>query len=170
MNKILSIVFFALSVNSFAVDMAKTESYKTAYKELKDGSSIYVGKCSTHQGYEKKYYKITKTLVEYFEPGYDSRESDTQKHILHLESELIEATKTHLQFDSIADVDDLTVEKIESTKFKGLDLFRLNIGVGGGNGMYVVFNRTIKNRKVNYELMSSIMDGDVEFCDSKVWL
>ncbi len=43
-------------------------------------------------------------------------------------------------------------------------------GVGGGNGMYLVFNRTVTKGKIAYELMSEVFDGDVEYCDSKVWL
>lgn len=169
--KNLLIAIFALSTSvSFAADMSKTESYKTAYKELADGSNVYVGKCSTHQDYENKFFKVTKTLVPYFEPGYDARETDTINHTSNLEKELIEATKNHIQFESLADVDDLTVETITSTKFKGLNLYRLNIGVGGGNGIFAIFNRVVTKSGIKYELISSIMDGDVNFCDSKVWL
>ena len=170
MKSLLTLSLLALSFQSFAVDMSKTESWKTAYKELADGSSEYIGKCSTHQDYEGKHFKLTKTLVKYFEPSYDNRENDTKKHLKNIDPKLIKAVVEHLKFDTIADVDDLTIETIESKTFKNLDLIRLNIGVGGGNGMFVVFNKVTKNNKVTYELMSSVMDGDVEFCDSKVWL
>lgn len=167
MKNLVCILMVALTFQSFAEDMSRTESYKTAYRELADGSSKYVGGCSTHEDYQGKLFSVNKTIVQYFEPS--GREEDNQK-LSVLEPELIRATKKAIQNDSLATVDDLTVEKISSLKFRYLDLYRLNVGVGGGNGMFIVFNRAIKNGRVVYELMSSVMDGDVEFCDSKVWL
>lgn len=161
---------FALTLNVFAKDMSRTESYKDAYKELPDGSTEYIGRCSTHQDYENKHFKVTETIIEYFEPEYDMTEAEFEKKTSRMDKELKKTLVTKLQFDSLKDVDDLTLEKIVSLSFKGLDLYRLNIGVGGGNGMFLVFNKTKKNGKVLYELLSDIFDGDIEFCDSKVWL
>ncbi len=168
-KSILTLVVF-LSLNSFAKDMSRTESYKDAYKELPDGSSEYIGKCSTHQDYENKHFKVTKTIIEYFEPDYDMTEAEFDQKTKSMEKELKDTLVTKLQFDSLKDVDDLTLEKITSKTFKNLDLYRLNIGVGGGNGMYLVFNRTVSKGKIQYHLMSDVFDGDIEFCDSLVWL
>jgi hypothetical protein len=170
MKILLALLALTLTQNTFASDMSRTEDYRHAYKELKDGSNQYIGGCSTHQDYEGSQFIVTKTIIEYFEPSYDSPQTDVAKRIHKIEKELVDATLLHLKYDSLADVDDLTVEKIVSKKFKKLDLFRLNIGVGGGNGMYLVFNREVVNGKIVYELMSDVFDGDVEFCDSKIWL
>lgn len=159
-----------LTLNSFAKDISRTESYKDSHKELPDGSSEYIGKCSTHQDYENKHFKVTKTIIEYFEPEYDMTEEQFDLKTRKMEKELKETLVKKLQFDSLKDVDDLTLEKIVSKTFKNLDLYRLNIGVGGGNGMYLVLNRVISKGKIEYHLMSDVFDGDVEFCDSLVWL
>jgi len=161
---------FALTLNVFAKDMSRTESYKDAYKDLPDGSTEYIGRCSTHQDYENKHFKVTETIIEYFEPEYDMTEAEFEKKTARMDKELKKTLVAKLQFDSLKDVDDLTLEKIVSLSFKGLDLYRLNIGVGGGNGMFLVFNKTKKNGNVQYELLSDVFDGDIEFCDSKVWL
>lgn len=160
---------FLFSFSALAEDMSRTETYKEAYRELKDGTNVYIGGCSLHQDYEKKKFLVTKTLVKYFEP-YDMPADEFNQKVKNVERELIKIAAKDAGAESMIDVDDLTVEKIKSTKIDGLDLYRLNIGVGGGNGMYLVYNRTVVNSKPRYELLSNVFDGDVEFCDSKVWL
>ncbi len=54
--------------------------------------------------------------------------------------------------------------------FPELDLIRFNVGVGGGNGGYLVFNQVKEGSVVTYELMSSTFDSDLDYCDKKVWL
>lgn len=149
--------------------MSRTETYEQAYRELKDGTNVYVGGCSLHQDYEKKKFYVTKTLVKYFEP-YGMSAEEFKKKVKNAEPELLEIAGKDAGAESITDVDDLAIEKIKITKLEGLDLYRLNIGVGGGNGMYLVYNRTIVEGKPQYELLSNVFDGDVEFCDSKVWI
>lgn len=34
---------------AFAEDISSTETYSQSYIQLKDGSSHYIGKCSTHE-------------------------------------------------------------------------------------------------------------------------
>lgn len=165
MKNLVYILSIALSLQSFAEDMSGTES--SVYRDLPNGSSVYMGSCSTHENYEGDLFIVNKTIIKYFEPN--GSESDNKK-ISVLEQELIRAAMIVIQTDSLNHVDDLTVEKIFSLKFKNLDLYRLNVGVGGGNGMFLVFNRTINNGRIGYELVSYVMDGGVEFCDSKVWL
>lgn len=165
MKNLFYVLTFTVSLQSFAEDMSRTENYKTAYRDLADGTSEYIGACSTHEDHQDKLFVVTKTLVKYFTP---TNTADTNRRLSVLEPELIGATEQALQ--DISGVDDFTAEKISSLKLGNLDLYRLNVGVGGGNGMFLVFNRTIKNAHVVYELMSMVMDGDIEFCDSKVWI
>lgn len=170
MKSLLSLVLLSIALNSYAYDMSRTETYEEAYKDNADGSNTYVGGCSTHQDYEGKHFKVTKNLVPYFEPGYDAPETDTLKKIHVLDKELIAEAKDHLVVDSLSQVDDLTVDKIQSLTFKGLNLYRMDIGVGGGNGMILVFNKVKHGSKIEYVLMSEVFDGDVEHCEDKIWL
>lgn len=172
MKSTLLSFFLLLSLNSFAKDMSRTETYDESYVELEDGSSQYVGGCSLHQDYEGKLFFVDEVIVKYFEPEYKKPEL-TMKKLKHVEKELLEAgaegSGSSVK-DFFSNVDDITLEKITSSLFKGLDLYRFNIGVGGGNGYFEVYNRTVKNGVVKFEKLSHVFDGDVEFCDSSVWL
>lgn len=167
----LSLLF---TINAHAKDMSRTETYDESYREQEDGSNEYIGGCSVHQDYEGKLFTVTKTIVESYEPEYNAPAEETMKKLKHVEVELLTATATDSTETSLAEffsgVDDFTLEKISHKKFKGLDLYRWNIGVGGGNGYYEVYNRTEVKGQVKYEKLSNIFDGDVEFCDSKIWL
>lgn len=170
MKHVLFSALFLMSLNSYAIDMSRTENYETSYQTDAEGNEVYVGGCSVHQEFDGIKFTVTKTVVEYFEPR-DFSPSGFRKQMKGVEKELIAATESkQAGIDSLHEADDITVETIKSTVLKGLDLWRLNIGVGGGNGMFLVFNRTIQNGKPHYELMSNIFDGDVEFCDSTVWI
>lgn len=164
MKNSLLIISLLFSFSAMAKNMAKTESYEEAYKEI-DGYSVYVGACSLHP--DREAYTTDKTLVEYFEPRYEMKMEEFLEKVKPLEIELI--TEADKIVDGLPNADDFTATKITSTKASGLDLYSLNIGVGGGNGMILTYNRTVTNGKVHYELMADIMDGDVNFCDSKVW-
>ena len=88
-------------------------------------------------------------------------------------SEIKQAEKELLSLlgeDYLSDADDITLEKAVSSRFPKLDLYRFNIGVGGGNGYYEFYNRSLKNGKPVYTKLSNVFDGDVEYCDSLVWL
>lgn len=157
-----------------AADMSRSEKWEDSHRDLPDGSTEYIGGCSTHQDYEGKFFKVTKTIVKYFEPEYNAPAEQSMKKLKNVEAELLEATADVVNYSDMAEffssVDDITLEKIEHKKIKGLDLYRWNIGVGGGNGYYEVFNRSVVNGKINYEKMSHVFDGDLEFCDSTVWI
>lgn len=164
MKQSIFILSLLLSFSAMAKDMSKTETYEEAYKEV-NGYSVYVGTCSLHP--DREAFTTDKTLVEYFEPGYEMTMKEFLEKVKPLETELL--TEADKIVEGLPNVDDFTATKITSTKALGLDLYSLNIGVGGGNGMILTYNRVVKNGKVQYELMSDIMDGDVNFCDSKVW-
>lgn len=159
-----------LSFSALAKDMSRTESYDDAFKEASDGSLTYVGKCSVHQDYEGVNFNVSKVLVEQFELKYEMTKAEFMEAVKAVEPELINAAVATGEIYDIENSDDFAAERIVSTKFKNLDLYRLNIGVGGGNGMFLIFNRTVKNNKPNYEYLAFFMDGDVSYCDEKVWL
>jgi hypothetical protein len=157
--------FFVFSINGLAKDMSREEDYKIAYKDNSDGSVTYVGACSLHQDYEDKKFIVTKTLVKYFEPS-SLNKMQVMNKFRSIEKQLIDAVGG-LPF--ILDTDDITLEKIEHKKLKNFDLYRFNIGVGGGNGYYEVYQRVLINNQVSFKKLANIFDGDVEFCDSSVW-
>lgn len=160
-----------LSFSVSAKDMSRTEDYDAAYQEAADGSLTYVGACSVHQDMDGINFLVKGTLVDYIDSEYGTlTREEFLKKASALEIELINAAALRVGSELPESMDDFTAEKIESTKFKGLDLYRLNIGVGGGNGMYLIYNRTVVNGKPAYEFLAEIFDGDVEYCDSKVWL
>ncbi len=52
------------------------------------------------------------------------------------------------------------------SKYMTTNYVRVNVGVGGGNGLFLVFSQVGKT----YTLISQTFDKDVEFCDLKVWM
>ncbi len=172
MKNTLITLSLLVSFSTLAEDMSRTERWQDAQRELPDGSSEYIGGCSVHQDYEGKMFSVTKTIVKGYEPSWKTPE-DTMKKLKHVEKELLEAaaegTDGNLS-DFFNGVDDFTLEKISHKKIKGLDLYRWNIGVGGGNGYYQVFNRIMVKGKPTYEMLSHVFDGDLEHCDSLVWI
>lgn len=172
--KLLIVVLSIIAANSaMAVDMSKKEDYAQAYRERSDGTSEYIGRCSTHEDYAGKKFRVTKDLVETFEPnGMDEREFSEKVKVL--EPELLSAANKTMSEDDaesiLLNADDFTADKIRSLKFRKTDLYRLNIGVGGGNGMILVFDRQKKGTRIVYKLVSNTFDGEVIYCDSKVWL
>lgn len=169
MKHVLFSLLVLFSLNAKAADMSRTEDRDAVYSVEADGEEYYRGGCSTHQDYENITFTVTQTVVEYFEPKYLSELGFNQK-MKGVEKALIKTAAAEAGVSLLTEADDITVERITSTKFLGLDLWRLNIGVGGGNGMYLVYNRVVQNNKPVYELMSNVFDGDLVFCDSKVWI
>lgn len=170
MNFFLLLSTLLISNIIHAEDMSRTESYENVYKELANGEQVYTGACSTHQNYENTFFKVSEKLVEYFEPNYNERMSGIKKRLSKLEPELIAIAKKQLQINNFGEVDDLTVDKIEHWSYPNLNLFRMDVGVGGGNGIILFYNRVQKGPTIYYQLMSEIMDGDIDFCDRAVWL
>src|SRR5690606_21320361 len=62
---VLSLIF---SFSAFAQDMSQTETYDEAYAEKRDGTSVYVGRCSTHEAYQNKYFQVVAVVQKYVEP------------------------------------------------------------------------------------------------------
>lgn len=178
-----SILMLSLLVcgSAFAQDMSSTEDYKSAYVQMPDGSSRYVGKCSTHEDYEKFYFKTKKVIQKYTEPS-DMSEEEIQKMLAKFDKKLIAQVLKKLELDDIAGsnvdtvsifkdyVDDITAQVISHVVYPELDLIRFNVGVGGGNGAYLVFKKVKTASEGRFELMSYTFDGDLNYCDKAVWL
>jgi len=143
-----------------ARDMSRTERWQDAYTE--EGN--YVGRCQLHQDYQDIHYRVVAEVVSYFEPSYGN-EASTRAQLAGVPSGLIDAVEKQFAPEGMSFVDDITVETIEAAALPEVVLYRLNIGVGGGNGMYVVFQQLGDS----FELLSEVFDGDVEFCHAKVW-
>lgn len=172
--KLTLIALIALtSTMTFAKDMSRNEDYDSVFIEQGDGSTKYIGGCGVYPDYEGKYFTVEKTLVEYFEPQFDDSATVLEK-LKNVEKELLframEGSDETTVEGFFGSVDDFTLEKIKSTQFKNLDLYRFNIGVGGGNGYFEYYARSVVNGKVQYETLANIFDGDVNFCDIKVWI
>lgn len=178
MFKVLLALTFLISGVVSAQNMADTENYEDAYVEQPDGSTRYIGKCSTHESYENKLFNQKALIQKNVSPG-DLSYKEMKKILSKFDNALLKQVLVLLQInDSEANgdivnvfmdyVDDLTVDTISYAKKTSLDLIRFNVGVGGGNGAYLIFNKS-KNKSA-YELMSFTFDSDLNFCDKKVWL
>lgn len=163
-------ILIALSVlfmfsQAFAQDMSRTETYEEAYADNSDGSRSYVGGCSLHEDYEDKKFSVTATVIEYFEPDYQMPQEELLKKLSVMGPELLKAVVDFIGYDGEIGFDDLTLETIKY-KHSAQVFSRFNIGVGGGNGQYVTFMKTNQG----FKLVAHTFDGDLEFCDKKVWL
>ena len=160
--------------------MADKENYKDAYIDMPDGSSRYVGKCSTHEDYEKFYFKTKKVLQKYTDPS-DLSEAQIKAILSKFDKEVISLVLKTLNMYEISNsssevsilkdyIDDITVESISSVFGPELNLIRFNVGLGGGNGSYMVFNKIKNGSGITYEMMSYTFDSELNYCDQKVWL
>lgn len=176
MFKVLLFSFFILG-SAFAQDMSHTETFETAYVDEVDGSSRYIGKCSTHDDYEGVYFKSRKVIQDYAQPD-DMSEAQIEAFLKKFDKSIIRQMLENLAMYDIAEAgasevsiikdyfDDVYGEVITHKLMPGLTLIRMGFGVGGGNGGYMVFRKTAGS----YELMSYTFDSDVNYCDKAVWL
>lgn len=150
---------------AFAQDMSRTETYQEAYRQNSDGSRSYVGGCTLHEDFEDIKFKVTSTIIEHFSPDYRMPQGELLQKLSVMGPDLLSAVMEFISYDGEIGFDDLTLEKIQY-KHSRQSFFRFNIGVGGGNGQYVTY--MLMNNK--YKLVTHTFDGDLEFCDKKVWL
>jgi hypothetical protein len=180
MFKMLLVFTLVFSGSLMAQNMADKENYKDAYIDMPDGSSRYVGKCSTHEDYEKFYFKTKKVLQKYTDPS-DLSEAQIKAILAKFDKQVISLVLKTLNMYEISNsssevsilkdyIDDITVESISSVFGPELDLIRFNVGVGGGNGSYMVFNKIKNGSGITYEMMSFTFDSELNYCDRKVWL
>jgi hypothetical protein len=150
---------------AFAQDMSGTESYEEAYRSNEDGTRSYVGGCSLHEDFEDKKFSVTETVIETLDSSYGIPQAELLKMLAPMGKELLAAVMEYISYDGEINFDDLTLETIKY-KRSAQTFARFNIGVGGGNGQYVTFMNTSEG----YQLVTHTFDGDLEFCDKKVWL
>lgn len=165
MKIIIALSALLVFSQAFAQDMSRTETYEEAYRENADGSSTYVGGCSLHEDYEDEKFSVTSTIIEYFEPDYRAPQAELIKKLSIMGPELLNAVMEFISYNGEIGFDDLTLETIQY-KHSRQSFFRFNIGVGGGNGQYATYMKT----NAGYMLVSHTFDGDLNFCDKKVWL
>lgn len=167
MLKTLIVSFFLIST-AFAQDMSNQERYEDAYRTRTDGSSQYIGSCLTHEDYEGVNFKRASVMLDTIEPS-DFSIPELNRRLHRIDSNLLVAIAKSLDFD-LSDfkdyVDDITIDRIQMSKRLTANLVRANVGIGGGNGSYLVF----KQVGTTYTLMSQTLDGDLEYCDVKVWM
>ena len=175
------LVVLTLCGVAFAGDASRKEDVRTVYREMPDGTSKYIGKCSLHDVYLDEKFKVTDVIVEYFEPSQRSFK-ELKKVLRKLDPVALRLVlNTFGMFEVVGDdvdnltimseyVDDITVDRISFFANPSLDLIRFNLGVGGGNGGYVVLSREQINKdNFVYNKMSYTFDGDVNYCDEQVW-
>lgn len=164
-----------VSASAHAQNMANSESYDQAYKEMPDGSSRYVGKCKTHEDYKGKRFVVTGVIQKYVEP-FEYTVAQVKKIVDKVGMSAFRAlmkeffsekssSDTELMKKFAEYADDITIETIMVKDSQDLDLLRFNVGYGGGNGGYLVLLRTSNG----YKKMSLTNDSDLSYCDKIVW-
>lgn len=152
MKNLIAILALLCGHHANAYDMSKTENYQDAYND--EG---YIGGCSLHEDYEGVRFTATKVLVPYTETNLDN--------ILNkLDPKLVKKVEEKMVV-ALIDADDISVDLVSLKSNPSVELIRLNVGIGGGNGFYQVF----KKIGAEYKLLTFTFDGEVEFCDHTVW-
>lgn len=166
-----SLVVMGLFVwgSAFAQDMSTMEDMGTAYREMPDGSSRYVGKCLTHEDYEKINFKISKTILDTISPS-ELPKKELSTILSKFDNVLLSEVLNNLDIYDMADrgasrvsifqdfIDDMTVESVTLAQRSDLKLIRFNVGIGGGNGAYLVFNESvISGRKTSSSCLLPLM-------------
>lgn len=181
MFKLLMLISIFCTTTAFAQNMAGNEDWETSYQNMPDGSSRYVGKCSTHEDYEKIHFVLGKSLQDYVDPD-DLTEEQMSEVLAKFDKEAIEMLLKAFSLYEVGEqgesevsifknyVDDFFADVIIHKSRPQLKLIRFGMGVGGGNGGYVVLNQVKKGSKITYQLMSYTFDSDLNYCDKKVWL
>ncbi len=167
-KQLVATIIGIMMVSAYAQDMSRTERYEDAYRTNSDGSSEYIGSCTTHEDFEGKNFKQSSIILETLIPG-NLSETDLKRRLMRIDSSLLNQIAERLDFnlnDFKDFVDDITIDRIQMSKYSTSYFVRANVGVGGGNGSFLVFSQVGKT----YTLMSQTFDKDVEFCDLRVWM
>jgi hypothetical protein len=180
MFKTVLIGSLLISATAFAQDMSKNEDYESAYIEQADGSSKYIGKCLTHEDYENSQFNVKNLIQKYVEPA-ELSDQDLKALVKLIGADAVKKVFKVLGMNEISEegasqvsifkdyIDDITVEAIELKGRHELNLLRFNVGIGGGNGAFVVLNQVTTGTKRKLQLMSYTMDSDLNYCDRAVW-
>jgi hypothetical protein len=172
---VLSVVFFSQA--SFAQDMSNQETYEQAYRQMPDGSSVYVGKCKTHESRPGKTYKVSGLILESvstvgmkFEKAKKIVDQVGVVPFRMMMKEyfgtLADLSSDHKMIQEFIDyADDLEIDVISLIAKGNREFIRFNVGYGGGNGGYLV----IQKNGDSYQKISKTEDGDLVYCDASVW-
>lgn len=177
MFKSLAILVFIFCFQVNAQDMSKTETFESSYLDMPDGSSKYVGRCTTHEDYKNVYFKSKNVFQKYVE--IDSLTDLQIKNMMARfdKAILVKVLKT-LELYEVAGsgtsmgeifknyVDDFMGEVMTHESYPNTTFIRIGFGVGGGNGGYMVFSKTSQGIK----LLSYTFDSELVYCDRSVWL
>ena len=161
--------------HSYAKDMSKTESYKDAYKSMPDGSTRYIGKCSTHEDKTDEYQVIKVIQRTSFPGGWKKSQAQAffdkigEQHFKLIMSNFFEFAKSSSHEGMLSEfiefADDIKVETIQ-LKGNSRTLFtHYNVGHGGGNGGFLV----LLDAGYQVKKISKTNDGSLEYCDVLVW-
>ncbi len=165
MKLVIGLSLFVAST-SFAQNMVNAD-IKDPYKDMPDGSSVYVGKCKTHED-RKDLYRVVKKIQTTID-RYDSQWTNKIRRAIDkvgTEAFMIMAKSFWSSIpEFIENADDLTIERITLNGIPEMDLIRFNVGYGGGNGGYIVLEKTSSG----YRKMSVTNDGNLDYCDKRVW-
>lgn len=167
LKTLIATLCLVFSFQSFAKDMSATEVWDDVYVD-KDMGYLYRGGCSLHEHYLNEKYKLNQTIVKYFEP-YSSPKLEFTEKMKDVDSNLLATIANEFGEDYLKNADDLEIHSVQSFLNPHYSLTRLNIGVGGGNGIYLFYLKTNNNQPL-YLKVAQTVDGDVNFCDELVWM
>lgn len=175
MKSLFLTFILVFSFSAFAENMAG-QDLEHAWLENADGSQTYVGLCSTHE--HSKLTKRTKVIQKQIKSArLDERQIDNlvkkvDRQLWKLVAvdsdarEILEGEDQSLENILTDYFDDIAIDLVSNKARPNLQLIRFNIGVGGGNGMFLTYAAT----KKGFKLMSKTLDTDVVYCDRAVWL
>ncbi len=174
---ILALIPLLFYTNTFAQDRSSSEADAKAYRQLPDGSSVYVGKCATHEDHLSVKFKVTGIIQESVSTV--GMKSETAGSIFKRVGAVPFRMMMKEFFDGLADLssdsklvsefidyaDDLEIDAIQLVRDPSLEFLRFNVGFGGGNGGFLVLQKTSDG----WLKISTTEDGELKYCDSMVW-
>ena len=174
---ILVLIPLLFYTNTFAQDRSASEIDAQAYRQMPDGSSVYVGKCATHEDHLGAKFKVTGIILESVSTV--GMKSETASTILKRVGAVPFRMMMKEFFDGLADLstdskmvsefidyaDDLEIDAIRLLRDPGQEFLRFNVGFGGGNGGFLVLKKTA----TSWMKISSSEDGELTYCDASVW-
>lgn len=151
------IVLSLLTLNVLASDYVLNDDY----------TYTYVGSCSLHEDYEHAMFRTIKVLVptEYY-PGVDFYKSldPVSKDLFARTYELAMYEGFDLKnLENWRSLDDIEITQIVHYS-TGEELYRVNYGVGGGNGGFLTFSVTPNSPEV-YTVVAHTFDQDIYDCN-----
>ena len=155
MKLIISILFSITCFNAFA-------NINNEYRKNKDGSLTYIGSCLLHEDYNDIKFDAVEIVpyTEYPTAKFFKSLTPLQKKLaIYVYQEELEMSPDDEPFD-LDGFDDISFDLIKIKK-STRTLYRVNYGVGNGNGGHTTF-RVLSSEKV--EVVTRTFDGDLLYC------